>query len=315
MADYDLGSLLGSRVAGAMRDDPEVVNQQILRETERRRQLELEQARESERANALGAMNRPDTLKPAPPVPWREGLANLAGTLGSAVTGYDEKDISSATQDLMTAGDFMPFAGEALGAMDTLSDVFQGKLGSASINLLGTALPFVPGHQVAKAFKAVDEPGGVGKIAKKVLGGAEDVPTEPFAFKGSGSGVDVKGPAVLPPEDYTPGIADDLADATLPADPRAEAYRAAPQPAPAPATAPSPTKFNRTYDPAAFHAAIGQAKQGKFGPAVEQKSLEDYSGDMMMFLSEDGKSGFAVKPDGDLVSVFSTEKGRRSWSA
>jgi hypothetical protein len=217
MADYDLGSLLGSRVAGAMRDDPEVVNQQILRETARRRQLELEQARESERANALGTMNRPDTLKPAPPVPWREGLANLAGTLGSAVTGYDEKGVSNATQDLMTAGDFMPFIGEGLGAMDTLSDVFQGKLGSASINLLGTALPFVPGHQVAKAFKAVDEPGGVAKIANKALGNVEDVPTEPFKFKGSGSGVDVEGPAVLPPEDYVPegGVADELASATL----------------------------------------------------------------------------------------------------
>jgi hypothetical protein len=35
----------------------------------------------------------------------------------------------------------------------------------------------------------------------------------------------------------------------------------------------------------------------------------EYSG-MKTFLSADGKSGYAIKPDGDLVSVFSTQKGR-----
>jgi hypothetical protein len=30
---------------------------------------------------------------------------------------------------------------------------------------------------------------------------------------------------------------------------------------------------------------------------------------MKLFMSESGKSGFAVKPDGDIVSVFSMEKG------
>ncbi len=38
-------------------------------------------------------------------------------------------------------------------------------------------------------------------------------------------------------------------------------------------------------------------------------TLKEYEG-MKTFLAEDGKSGYAIKPDGELVSVFSLEKGR-----
>jgi hypothetical protein len=320
MAD-SLGDVFAGSLYPPMQPTPERTNQAILRETARRRQLELEQQREQERGQAFTDLNRPEEMKASPPVPWREGVSNLAGTLGSAVTGYPAQDISDKTQQLLTAGDFAPYAGEALGVLDTLGDVFQGNWNSAGINAIGAALPFVPGHEVGKVLKGAEgDESALAKITNKVLGNVEDVPVEPFAFKGGGANVEA--PKPRPPEDYLPsgeeaveprGLPDELAEATVPPDPRASAYQAVPQPPPLATpttTAPSPTKFVRTYDPAAFHAAIGKAKQGKFGPAVEQKSLEDYSGDMMMFLSEDGKSGFAVKPDGDLVSVFSTEKGR-----
>ncbi len=42
-----------------------------------------------------------------------------------------------------------------------------------------------------------------------------------------------------------------------------------------------------------------------FGAAVYVYSPEEYR-DMRLFLTEDGKSGVAIKPDGDIVSVFST---------
>jgi len=44
------------------------------------------------------------------------------------------------------------------------------------------------------------------------------------------------------------------------------------------------------------------------GAAVYVYPPEEYQG-MKLFLSDSGKSGFAVKPDGDIVSVFSMEKG------
>jgi hypothetical protein len=44
------------------------------------------------------------------------------------------------------------------------------------------------------------------------------------------------------------------------------------------------------------------------GAAVYVYPVEDYQG-MKLFIAESGKSGFAIKPDGDIVSVFSMEKG------
>jgi hypothetical protein len=44
------------------------------------------------------------------------------------------------------------------------------------------------------------------------------------------------------------------------------------------------------------------------GAAVYVYPVEDYQG-MKLFISESGKSGFALKPDGDIVSVFSMDKG------
>lgn len=56
---------------------------------------------------------------------------------------------------------------------------------------------------------------------------------------------------------------------------------------------------------AAFASAITAAKtaQGTVGAAVYVYPAADYA-DMRLFLSEDGMSGFAIKPDGDVVSVF-----------
>lgn len=54
-----------------------------------------------------------------------------------------------------------------------------------------------------------------------------------------------------------------------------------------------------------FYNAISQAKAdlGDLGASVHTYTPEEYS-QMKMFLSEDGLSGVAVKPDGDIVSVF-----------
>lgn len=55
-----------------------------------------------------------------------------------------------------------------------------------------------------------------------------------------------------------------------------------------------------------FEKAIADNKaELKFGAAVYVYPAEDYQG-MKLFMAEDGKSGVAVKPDGDIVSVFST---------
>jgi hypothetical protein len=55
-----------------------------------------------------------------------------------------------------------------------------------------------------------------------------------------------------------------------------------------------------------FAAAITSSKQasGAVGAAVYVYPSDDYAG-MRLFLARDGKSGFALKPDGDIVSVFS----------
>ena len=61
-----------------------------------------------------------------------------------------------------------------------------------------------------------------------------------------------------------------------------------------------------------FHKAISQFK--KTNPAAASVYVypeEDYAS-MRLFLSPDGKTGVAVKPDGDIVSVFSNDRGGRS---
>ena len=56
-----------------------------------------------------------------------------------------------------------------------------------------------------------------------------------------------------------------------------------------------------------FKNAIAKAKQslGDNGASVELK--DDYT-DINLYLSEDGESGFGIKPNGDIVSVFSNNK-------
>lgn len=60
-----------------------------------------------------------------------------------------------------------------------------------------------------------------------------------------------------------------------------------------------------------FYKVLKNAQKSstKIKDSVHLYKPEDYKG-MKTFLSPDKKSGFAVKEDGDLVSVFSTEKGR-----
>jgi len=48
-----------------------------------------------------------------------------------------------------------------------------------------------------------------------------------------------------------------------------------------------------------------KASNGPFGAAVYVYGNSEYEG-MRMFLSDDGMAGFAIKPDGDIVSVFNT---------
>jgi hypothetical protein len=58
-----------------------------------------------------------------------------------------------------------------------------------------------------------------------------------------------------------------------------------------------------------FHRAMSKAtKKNKYGKSVYIYPEKEYS-DMKLFVSDSGNSGFAVKPDGDIVSVFSTEPG------
>ena len=63
-----------------------------------------------------------------------------------------------------------------------------------------------------------------------------------------------------------------------------------------------------------FKNAIAKAKQslGDYGASVELK--DDYK-DINLYLSEDGESGFGIKPNGDIVSVFSNNKAEGGRSA
>lgn len=59
---------------------------------------------------------------------------------------------------------------------------------------------------------------------------------------------------------------------------------------------------------ARFVSAISTARDtlGPIGEAVKVYSPEEYAG-MRLFVTKDGQSGFALKPDGDIVSVFSAK--------
>lgn len=65
-------------------------------------------------------------------------------------------------------------------------------------------------------------------------------------------------------------------------------------------------------DPQAFFKAVESVRASDnpmFRANITQYSPEDYA-KFKTYLSPDGKSGYAIKPDGELISVFSTEKGR-----
>jgi hypothetical protein len=60
---------------------------------------------------------------------------------------------------------------------------------------------------------------------------------------------------------------------------------------------------------AVFHSAIADVKANHpLGAQVALYSPEEYAG-MRTFLSDDKKVGFSIKPDGDIVSVFSGRPG------
>lgn len=73
-------------------------------------------------------------------------------------------------------------------------------------------------------------------------------------------------------------------------------------------------KKNNKQSMDAFKNAIAKAKQslGDYGASVELK--DDYT-DINLYLSEDGESGFGIKPNGDIVSVFSNNKAEGGRSA
>tara|TARA_R110000803_G_scaffold61464_2_gene121335 strand:- start:2383 stop:5328 length:2946 start_codon:yes stop_codon:yes gene_type:complete len=57
---------------------------------------------------------------------------------------------------------------------------------------------------------------------------------------------------------------------------------------------------------AVFRQKLLEGKdQSKYGASVEAYSQGDYEG-LRLFISEDGSAGYALKPDGDIVSAFST---------
>ena len=71
---------------------------------------------------------------------------------------------------------------------------------------------------------------------------------------------------------------------------------------------PAPVMFELDDAPEAFQQAIRASKEAsKFGAAVYVYDVADYA-NMRLFISEDGKSGFALKGN-DIVSVFSGLKG------
>jgi hypothetical protein len=95
----------------------------------------------------------------------------------------------------------------------------------------------------------------------------------------------------------------------------------------------APTKLRNTFENAGMNAAkFGELNPGiesgrlfydaiiaakaaiQFGSSVYAYSAEEYA-EMRLFLSEDGTAGFALKPDGDMVSVFSSKKDSQGRAA
>lgn len=75
----------------------------------------------------------------------------------------------------------------------------------------------------------------------------------------------------------------------------------------------TPTAEKALHTPASaeeFHEAVSKASTGRPDVAenVTKYTPEEYA-NMRTFLSPDKKSGFAIKPDNELVSVFSAQKG------
>nr|DAI54081.1 MAG TPA: PolyVal ADP-Ribosyltransferase [Caudoviricetes sp.] len=72
----------------------------------------------------------------------------------------------------------------------------------------------------------------------------------------------------------------------------------------------TPVALAYTNDSDGFHQAIGRAKQNNMhGAFVTQHEVSEYANDAL-FLSEDGNTGVAVTPDGDIVSVFKNPNGK-----
>ena len=72
----------------------------------------------------------------------------------------------------------------------------------------------------------------------------------------------------------------------------------------------TPVALAYTNDSDGFHQAIGRAKQNNMhGAFVTQHEVSEYASDAL-FLSEDGNTGVAVTPDGDIVSVFKNPNGK-----
>ena len=72
----------------------------------------------------------------------------------------------------------------------------------------------------------------------------------------------------------------------------------------------TPVALAYTNDSDGFHQAIGRAKQNNMhGAFVTQHEVSEYANDAL-FLSEDGNTGVAVTPDGDIVSVFKNLNGK-----
>lgn len=72
----------------------------------------------------------------------------------------------------------------------------------------------------------------------------------------------------------------------------------------------TPVALAYTNDSDGFHQAIGRAKQNNMhGAFVMQHEVSEYANDAL-FLSEDGNTGVAVTPDGDIVSVFKNPNGK-----
>jgi len=64
-----------------------------------------------------------------------------------------------------------------------------------------------------------------------------------------------------------------------------------------------------------FAQAISESKAtSTFGAAVYVYPVKEYR-NMRLFMSQDGKSGFALKPDGDIVSVFSSGDAKAGMAA